>query len=143
MSLEFYRSKELLSTLIEVNGKIKHVIEKNCPDTDLVLSEDIDAALEDFLQLDDQDVADNNVAYLSSQLALLHLNKEIERAIEVIVEVNDLRAYYDFNSVKMQQVASSDKPVKEAKSKNLVLISWTGMFCLVAVLFLWIFRTLS
>ncbi|TYP87829.1 hypothetical protein BC792_13324 [Sphingobacterium allocomposti] len=89
-----YDPKDLLSTLMEVERRLETTIEKHCPDKQLSLSEDLDKALEDFLQL--KEVKDNEIGYLSSQLALLHLRKEVEKAINVVVESNNLRAYHDF-----------------------------------------------
>lgn len=95
MSQESYNPKELLSVLLEVETVLEQVIKKNCPENDALCSQNLDVALEDFLRK--QNVRNNDIAYLSSQLTLMHLSREIEKAIGVVVEVNDLRAYHDFN----------------------------------------------
>ena len=78
MSQISYNSKELLSTLIEVEAKLNTVVNNNYSQKDFVFGEDTDAALEQFLQY--QNVEDNNAGYISTELAFFYLRKEIGRA---------------------------------------------------------------
>lgn len=136
MRSEFYKPKELLSTLIEVDDRLKSTIEKHCPNKDLKLSGDVDDDLQDFLQLTAS--ADNDVAYLSSQLALLHLHKEMEKAIEIIVEVNGLRAHHDFSLMQAATKLKSKKTAKASDAKKYIFIGLLGGLILAFVLFLWV-----
>lgn len=96
MSQVSYNPRELLSVLVEVETKLKSSVNNNCPEKDISFSEDIDDALEEFLQR--QSLRANDVAYLSSQMALFHLCRELEKTIGVVVDSNDLRAYHDFKT---------------------------------------------
>lgn len=89
-----YNPKELLTVLIEVETQLKSTINKNYPEREISLSEDLDQALEEFLK--QQSLRDNDVGYLSSQMALFHLCREFEKTIGVIIDSNDLRAFHDF-----------------------------------------------
>ncbi|MCI0921245.1 hypothetical protein [Sphingobacterium rhinopitheci] len=95
MSQISYNSKELLSTLIEVEAKLNTVVNNNYSQKDFVFGEDTDAALEQFLQY--QNVEDNNAGYISTELAFFYLRKELDKTIDVVIVANDLRAYYDYN----------------------------------------------
>jgi len=136
MRSEFYKPKELLSALIEVDDRLKSTIEKHCPDKDFKLSGDVDVDLQDFLQLTAS--ADNDVAYLSSQLALLHLRKEMEKTIEVIVEVNGLRAHHDFNLMRIATQKEVKEKGNDRSSKKLVLIGLLGGLVIAFALFLFV-----
>ncbi len=105
-----YNPKEILSTLNELESRLKCSIQKHCPDRALAFSDDLDKALEEFLQL--KNGTDDEVAYLSSQLALLHLHRELEKAIGVIVDSNNLRAFQDFNTCH-----AMNSPTEQGESK--------------------------
>ncbi|MFD2555193.1 hypothetical protein [Sphingobacterium tabacisoli] len=130
-----YNPKEILSTLTELEGRLKCSIDKHCPDRELALSEDLDKALEEFLELKNE--TDDEVAYLSSQLALLHLQRELEKTIGVVVDSNNLRAFHDFNT--FQGMSAKVEPVRD-KSWNtniVVLIAFIIGLLVTVTLFFW------
>lgn len=125
MSQEYYNPKELLSELLKVETVIKQVIEKNCPENDRMNSQDLDLALEDFLRK--QSIRNDNIAFLSSQLALLHLSAEIKKTIGLVVEVNDLRAFHDFN-MYLGKIEEEPKVEKIRWKVNEILIGIGVLF---------------
>jgi hypothetical protein len=97
-----YEPKELLATLMEIEEKLRILIDTYCPDKTLSLSGDLDTALNNFLQL--QHVPNNEIGFLSSQLALFHLKKEVERARNVVIDSNNLRAFHDYSTYLINNV---------------------------------------
>src|SRR5690606_13803392 len=61
---------------------------------------DLSESLDEFLKIDSNNV--NDIAYTATQLAMLHLRREIDRTIELVIESNDLRAYYEFQNKVMK-----------------------------------------
>lgn len=119
-----YDPKELLITLMEMKEKLKSTIAKHCPDHDMSICDDLDKALEDFFQL--QHVGNNEIGYLSSQLALLHLFREVERTMEVVVNTNNLRAYYDFKLAIEEENRKAPTLIRHWKSSDLILAAVLG-----------------
>src|SRR5690606_25628739 len=74
-----------------------------------------DKALESFLNR--QDVKGNEVGFLSTQIALLHLRREVEKTRGVVVETNNLRAWEDF--LKREGYQKNQKEVEEKKVARL------------------------
>lgn len=134
MSQISYNPKELLTVLIEVETRLKSTINKNCPEKEFSLSDDLDKALEEFLQR--QSLRDNDVGYLSSQMALFHLCRELEKTIGVVIDANDLRAFHDFRTF-MGDDYQEPEIIKEQgwKSKELLSGVLIGAFLVSAILF--------
>lgn len=128
-----YNPKEILFTLTELEGRLKRSIDKHCPDRGLALSDDLDKALEEFLELKNE--TDDQVAYLSSQLALLHLQRELEKTIGVVVDSNNLRAFHDFNT--FQEMGRESISAKGWNVHMLVLIAFTIGLLVTVTLFFW------
>lgn len=135
MDTVIYEPKELLVALIELEKRLATAVGKYCPNNELLLSEDLDKALEDFLQL--REVADNEVGYLSSQLALLHLGREIERTIDVVIESNNLRAYHDYNEYMLGNGVEKSPCKGHWQTKDLLLAAFLGG--LLTLLLSWVF----
>jgi len=136
MSQISYNPRELLSVLVEVETKLKSTVNNNCPEKDISLSEDIDDALEEFLQR--QSVQDNNVGYLTSQMALFHLCRELEKTIGVVVESNDLRAYHDFKTYMGPDYKEPEIVEKKWKGREMFFGILIGAFLASIVLFLFL-----
>ncbi|MBL1409052.1 hypothetical protein [Sphingobacterium faecale] len=130
-----YNPKEILSTLMELESRLKYSINKHCPDRELALSDDLDKALEEFLELKTE--ADNEVAYLSSQLALLHLHRELEKTIGVVLDTNNLRAFYDFKTFHGMRVIEKPSREKRWKLHRLFLIAFIIGLLITVTLFYW------
>ncbi|WP_333624368.1 hypothetical protein [Sphingobacterium siyangense] len=135
MDTVIYEPKELLVALIELEKRLATALGKYCPNNDLLLSEDLDKALEDFLQL--REVADNEIGYLSSQLALIHLEREIERTIEVVIDSNNLRAYYDYNEYLVGKDVKKLAQKRQWQTKDVFLAALLGG--LLTLLLSWFF----
>lgn len=96
MNMDVYNPKELLSILVEIESKLKLAVEKHCPHSDLSITIDFDKTLENFF--DRHDIRGNEVGFISTQIALQHLRREIEKAREIVVDTNDLRAWNDYTN---------------------------------------------
>ncbi|KKO89238.1 hypothetical protein AAW12_24325 [Sphingobacterium sp. Ag1] len=96
MNLQTYNPKALLVQLMKIEKELSIAIEFHFSDPDFMVSDDLDNAFNDFFQ--SKELLGNEVGYLSTQLALLHMKREVEKAIEVLIDSNQLRAYYDFVS---------------------------------------------
>ncbi|ERJ57418.1 hypothetical protein [Sphingobacterium paucimobilis] len=130
-----YNPKEILSTLTELEGRLKCSIDKHCPDRGLILSDDLDKALEQFLELKSE--TGDEVAYLSSQLALLHLQREVEKTIGVVVDSNNLRACHDFSKAHKMQVGIDSVPNKRWNTNVAFLITFIIGLLVTVALFFW------
>lgn len=131
MNLQTYDPKTLLTQLITIEKNLSVAIESHFSEPELTVSEDLDKAFSTFFQ--SKELEGNEVGYLSTQLALLHLKREVEKTIDVLVESNQLRAYYDF--ISSREV--SDIEEKEGKN-NRQLFVWGAIFggILIGVIFL-------
>jgi len=134
MSQVSYNPKELLSMLVEVETKLKSSVNKNCPEKDISFSEDVDNALEEFLQ--QQSIQKDDVGYLTSQMALFHLCRELEKTIGVVVESNDLRAYHDFKTYMGPDYKEPEIIEKKWKIQEMLVGFLVGVFFVSIVLFL-------
>lgn len=94
MEKRFYDPKLLLLALREIEETLKTTIDRNCPNPGINIAHDLDKAMDDFLQFYGGEGQD--VGLISSQLALLHIQREVERAILVVIDSNNLRAFNDF-----------------------------------------------
>lgn len=90
-----YNPQEVLISLIEIEKSLKTVIQENCPEKPIALNENLDTALNDLL--DAQGANIDKVEYLTTQLSLLHLKRELEKTIQVVIESNELRALLDYS----------------------------------------------
>lgn len=133
MSQESYNPKELLSVLLDVEAMLKQVIQRNCPENNLLISQDLDLVLDDFFKR--QNVREDDIAYLSSQLALLHLSREIEKAKGVVIEVNDLRAFHDFNMHIGKLVSEPKIEEKKWRLNKILLGVFVGAVIGTAILY--------
>ncbi|MBD1422882.1 hypothetical protein [Sphingobacterium chuzhouense] len=95
MNIDIYDPKELLNVLINIESELEMAMNKHCPDSRFSIDVDPDKALESFLNR--QDVKGNEVGFLSTQIALLHLRREVEKTKGVVVDTNNLRAWEDFH----------------------------------------------
>ncbi|GEM62322.1 hypothetical protein D3C87_1394260 [compost metagenome] len=128
-----YDPQELLITLMEFEKKLTSSIAKNCPDRDMALCDDLDKALDDFLQL--QGVRNNEVGYLSSQLALLHLRREIQKTMEIVVTTNNLRAFQDFKVKIEEESQQAPALMRQWGSSDLILAAILGGLIAAALTF--------
>lgn len=94
MSSNTYDPKALLLTLIDTEKHLTLEIEKYFSNEGFSIAEDLDQAFEEFFE--SRDLMGNEVGYLSSQLTLFQLKREVRKAIDVVVDSNQLRAYYDY-----------------------------------------------
>ncbi len=118
MENRFYNPKQLLLELREIEETLKTTIDRNCPNPGINIVQDLDKAMDDFLQFyggDDQDIG-----LISSQLALLHIQREVERAILVVVDSNNLRAYNDFE-IHHSTLAVANRRSKRWNTKEMIL----------------------
>lgn len=114
-----YNAKELLATLLEVEAMLVEVNSKNYPNREFLLTEDTDKILEEFLEY--QSVEDSNAGYISTELALFYLRKELVKTIDIVVISNDLRAYNDYNREHITHIA---KPNKKSNNWNNILFGF-------------------
>jgi len=133
MSQVSYNSKELLSTLVEIEDRLETVLNKNYPKKEFYLTEDTDEALEKILQY--QTIEDDNAGYISTELAFFYLRKELEKTIDIVVISNDLRAYYDYS-----KQTSLKEPEKEVEKKGVrdILIGTLIGIAITTIIFLFI-----
>ncbi|MCW8313886.1 hypothetical protein ABTW24_08880 [Sphingobacterium thalpophilum] len=118
MSSHIYDPKALLLTLIDTEKHLTLEIEKHFSSEGISIAEDIDLAFENFFQ--SHDLKGNEVGYLSSQLALYQLKREVKKAIEVVVDSNQLRAYYDFIRFRETE-GKGPKAVEQGLSSGLLI----------------------
>ncbi|MFD2905728.1 hypothetical protein [Sphingobacterium anhuiense] len=119
-----YDPQELLIMLMEIEEKLKSTIAKNCPDQAMAICDDLDRALDDFLQL--EDVRNNEIGYLSSQLAYLHLLREVQKAMDIVINTNNLRAFHDFRLTIKQEDQLASGPIRQWKFRDLILAAILG-----------------
>ncbi len=117
-----YNPKELLNSLLEIEEKLLRTLTLNCPDQRIYISEDIDKAMEDFLQL--RDDKEDALGFHPSHLALLYLCRETEKTIDIVVEANNLKAYRDYG--KYQETLNVANPKNER-----TMHKWRDWFLLV------------
>lgn len=127
-----YNPKELLSVLIDLDGKLKSTVDKNCPETSLNISDDLDDALEDFLK--ESNLVDNDIGFLTSQMALLQLQRELKKTIDIVVDTNDLAAFRDFEIYRSSKVSYADNPPKW-KLKEMAFGALAGAILVSVILF--------
>lgn len=118
MSVAIYDSKELLKVLMNIESELEMAMNKYCPDSHFSVDVDPDIALENFLNR--QDVMGNEVVFLSTQMALMHLRREIEKTKGVVVDTNNLRAWEDF----IQR--DNDQRNQRTVEKRAIAGAWIG-----------------
>ncbi len=89
-----FEPKKLVDLLESLERTVNTAIAEHCPAKGLHLSGNVKNSLDDFFNIKPEKV--NDVAFISTQLAMLHLQQEINKTRDVIVDSNDLRAYYDY-----------------------------------------------
>ena len=143
MNMDVYNPKELLSILAEIETKLKLALEKHCPHSELTFNADFDEKLESFFER--HDVKGNEVGFISTQIALLHLRREIEKARGVVVDTNDLRAWNDYinSDYQIQTVELLDRKGKEAgfffdKGFSYVMLAIT-LSCIIMMCYVFFF----
>lgn len=143
MNKDIYNPKELLSTLVKMENQLDQAMDKYCPHSKLSFDVDIDKALGNFLSR--QDVKGNEVGFLSTQIALQHLRREVEKAKGIVVDTNGLRAWEDFLKFKYDQEALKSIGEKNKTSKfcigtelNYVMIGIT-VICVVITCYFFLF----
>lgn len=94
MSSNLYDPRKLLEEFINIEEALHETIANHCPDSQLSVTDDLDEALEVFLS--NYNIKGEEVPFLSSQYALLHLQQKVAKTRKVLVEVNNLRAYEDY-----------------------------------------------
>ncbi|MBD1426575.1 hypothetical protein [Sphingobacterium arenae] len=94
MATSVYDPKELLDTLLKIEYELQEAMEKYCHDSRFSIDVDVEKTLEAFLSR--QGVKGNEVGFLSTQIALLHLRREVEKSRDVVVDTNDLRAWEEY-----------------------------------------------
>lgn len=114
MNVDVYNPKELLSILVEIEGKLNTAIEKHCPQSDISSNVDFDKFLASFLER--RDVKGNEVGFISTQIALQHLRQEIEKTKSIVVDTNDLRAWHHYVNWKNNEQFISLEEKKNKKS---------------------------
>lgn len=90
---------DLLESLEEIVGT---AIAEHCPAKGLHVSGNVKNSLDDFFSIMPEKV--NDVAFISTQLAMLHLQEEINKTRDVLIDANDLRAYYDYSKQVKKEV---------------------------------------
>ncbi len=126
MKPKTYNPQQLLASLLEVERILVRALKLHCPDQRIYISEDIDKAIEDFLQL--RDLNESVVNYLPTQLALLYLYRETEKTIALVVESNNLRAYHDFGRhLEKLKAVNQDRKSKVRLWEMLFLILLGGL----------------
>lgn len=119
MSQNSYKPKELLTALIEVDKILKSTINKNCPENKLLFTDDLDKSLEEFLQK--KHTKEDDIGYLSSQMALFHLQRELENTIAVVIDSNNLRAFHDFKAYKEDNHLKSSAKEKRWNAREAII----------------------
>lgn len=109
--------RELLSNLIEIEVKLKTSIENHCAKKEF-LEEPSTTTIDDFLL--DQNLSEEDMDIKISELALLSLNKELDKAMAVIIDVNNLRAYYDYQKHCDMLIVPEEK--QQAPDKKLYYV---------------------
>lgn len=107
MKPKAYNPQEILISLLEIEKSLRTVIKENCPEKSITLNEDLDKALNDLLGGESDDI--DKVEFLTTQLSLLHLKREIEKTIKVVLETNDLRAFLDYSKHKQEILRKINK----------------------------------
>lgn len=139
-----YDPKRLLDVLIDVERQLNSALDDYCPPGNPTEDTDFDQKLNDFL--DTHPLKDNEVALLSTQMAVLGLLREIEKTKHVVIETNNLRALEDFIKSKYRRTEEESQG-RERKSKRLVNSSCLTILCIVLVvlllmvLFAWLWST--
>ncbi len=102
MSQESCNSRELLLSLVEIEHKLNTSIENNCTDRRYLKEHELNIILEESLR--DESLTESEMSALSSELSVLFLNVELQKAIRILVDSNNFRAFYDFEK------STYDKP---------------------------------
>lgn len=135
MSQLKYDPKELLSVLVELDYKLQTLVNEQYPeDSQLNIDNGIEEALDDFLTK--SNLLEDDIGYLTSQMALHQLGQEIKKAIEIVVETNNLQAHHDFNSFKLKKILAA-KSNNTAANRS-IFKPWlaAGFFTIVLVVYL-------
>ncbi|MGE8427070.1 MAG: hypothetical protein ACN6O7_04315 [Sphingobacterium sp.] len=130
-----YDPKALLLTLIDTEKHLNLEIEKHFSNEGFSIADDLDQAFADFFG--SRDLKGNEVGYLSSQLTLLQLKREVRKAIDVVVDSNQLRAYYDYvnlNDAHLQMKSSTGQQKSPKISFWWAVVA--GVLILLAILLL-------
>lgn len=134
MSQLKYDPKELLSVLVELDFKLQTLVNEQCPeDGELNIENGIEQALDDFLTK--SNLLEDDIGYLTSQMALHQLGQEIKKTIEIVVETNNLQAHHDFNSFKQKKILAARSNTAANRS---IFKPWlaAGFFTIVLVVYL-------
>lgn len=131
-----YDPQELLIALMEIDKKLKLTMAKHCPDQNISIDDDLDKVWDDFFEL--QGVRNNEIGYVSTQLAILHLRREVEKTMEVVVQTNSLRAIRDFNLAIKEENLAIPAVEKQWKPGKLILAAIMGCLAVIVLYFLFI-----
>jgi hypothetical protein len=110
--------------LREVEQTLKMTIDTNCPNPGIKITQDLDNALNEFLKFYGDE--DKNIGYIASQIALIHLQGELEKAIKVVVDANNLKAYNEFDRHRKAMGVLPDKTKKKWTTKQMGFALLTG-----------------
>lgn len=144
MNNDIYNPKKLLGSLLEMEQQLEQAMDKYCPHSKLSFDVDLDKALGLFLSR--QDVKGNEVGFLSTQIALQHLRREIEKVKGIVTDTNGLRAWEDFLKFKQDQEALKSITEKNKTSKfsigtalNYVMLGIT-VICVITTCYFFLFH---
>lgn len=130
-----YNPQELVRVLLEMEDMLAHTLQHYCPTHPIIIGEDVEQVCEDFLKINH--LKDDQIGYVSSNLALLHLKNEIVKAKNVVVDSNNMRAYVDFQQSK-NVTEAKDTSTKTRVGHQLLYLM---VFCaLTVILVIYLFR---
>lgn len=115
-----YNPQEVLISLIEIEKSLQTVIQENCPEKPITLNEDLDTALNDLL--DAQGANIDKVEYLTTQLSLLHLKRELDKTLQVVIESNELRALLDYSKYSPDILKKTQKINNDWRQIDYILL---------------------